>query len=100
MQVPLIVIVSPAVVRGANASGSGGVKPFFMLPFGLQQQEVLDQLFDKFEVLRAASETQATRLSELGYGVPPFLPPYGALVERLALPRNAGVKPVGLGGTS
>ena len=38
--------------------------PFFMLPFGLPDEEVLKQLFNKYRTMKAATESQAQRLND------------------------------------
>ena len=49
--------------------GRDGDTPFFMLPFGLPGQALLDRLFQDRGMLKAASATQADRLRSLGFDV-------------------------------
>lgn len=51
------------VIAGQDA------EPFFMLPFGLPDQEVLDTLFDQYKTMKAASPVQAEQLARRGYRV-------------------------------
>nr|WP_321468337.1 phosphatidylglycerol lysyltransferase domain-containing protein [uncultured Desulfobulbus sp.] len=46
-------------------------QPFFMLPFGLPDNQLLAQLFHEQMMLKAASSSQAERLTELNYRVLP-----------------------------
>jgi hypothetical protein len=57
-------ITGTVKVPGDRWSGS-----FFMLPFGLPEGELLDELFDHFYSMKAVTETQAGALSEMGYSV-------------------------------
>ncbi len=50
-------------------TGRDGNRPFFMLPFGLPQNGMLSELFDRFDHLKAASEIQAGQLIDAGYHV-------------------------------
>ncbi len=43
--------------------------PFFMLPFGLPDEEVLKELFDKYRMMKAATESQVERLNGLRYRI-------------------------------
>lgn len=49
--------------------GRDGSEPFFMLPFGLPEKSMLDQLFTERHCLKAATESQAQQLSNMGYHV-------------------------------
>ena len=51
------------VVAGQDA------EPFFMLPFGLPREEVLEALFERHKVMKAVSPSQAGQLAEMGYRV-------------------------------
>ncbi|MDH4101113.1 MAG: phosphatidylglycerol lysyltransferase domain-containing protein [Nitrospirota bacterium] len=42
---------------------------FFMLPFGLPEEDMMDVLFSKFDFMRHATENQAGRLAGCGYMV-------------------------------
>ena len=50
-------------------AGRDGNTPFFMLPFGLPQSDLLNSLFERFACLKAASEHQAAHLIDAGYHV-------------------------------
>lgn len=42
-------------------------RPFFMLPFGFPEREVLDELFQKFMSMKCVSETHVPELTGMGY---------------------------------
>jgi len=44
-------------------------EPFFILPFHLPSEEILDSLFDRYHMMKAVSARQAEQLSRLGYRV-------------------------------
>lgn len=48
-------------------SGRDNNVPFFMLPFGLPERTLLDELFYKFNSMKCVSEGQAVNLTEMGY---------------------------------
>lgn len=48
-------------------SGKDDGKTFFMLPFGLPDEGILKDLFERFAVMKAVSENQAKILSQAGY---------------------------------
>ncbi len=48
------------VIAGRDA------EPFFMLPFGLPEGKVLDDLFDRYKTMKAASASQAEQLARMG----------------------------------
>src|SRR3990167_9290515 len=50
-------------------AGSDSGSPFFMLPFGLPDKELLDELFHKFTSMKCVSEGQASKLVDRGYPV-------------------------------
>lgn len=50
-------------------SGRDQEVSFFMLPFGLPERTLLDELFYKFNSMKCVSEGQAAKLSEMGYMV-------------------------------
>ena len=54
----------PPVVLGQDNG-----KPFFMLPFGIPEKEMLDQLFRDHEKLKCAPREQAEALARQGYKV-------------------------------
>ena len=47
--------------------GRDNATPFFMLPFGLPEQPLLDQLFHDHKMMKCASKGQAEALTERGY---------------------------------
>jgi len=49
--------------------GRDGLADFFMLPFGLPAPDLLRRLFARHAFLKAANESQARRLADLGYDV-------------------------------
>lgn len=51
------------VVAGEDA------EPFFLLPFGLPREDVLDALFERHKVMKAVSPSQAEQLERRGYRV-------------------------------
>ncbi len=48
------------VIAGRDA------EPFFMLPFALPSEEILNSLFDRYRTMKAVSESQAQQLSGMG----------------------------------
>ncbi len=50
-------------------TGWDGGQSFFMLPFGLPDENVLRELFDNYGTMKDATELQAKALAELGYSV-------------------------------
>jgi uncharacterized protein len=50
-------------------AGQDGAEPFFMLPFGLPAQSVLNDLFERYRVAKAVSGPQAEKLAAIGYRV-------------------------------
>ncbi len=48
-------------------SGADHGESFFMLPFGIPEQMILNELFKRFGSLKNASEAQAQKLQSLGY---------------------------------
>ena len=62
------------VIIGEDRSKKGDTlkcnkEKFFMLPFGIPQKQILDQLFDEHLTLKCASESQADFFLNLGYDV-------------------------------
>lgn len=47
-------------------NGKDEDKPFFMLPFGLPDETVLRELFDRYNTMKAVSESQAVILEKMG----------------------------------
>lgn len=50
-------------------TGTDGGKPFFMLPFGLPERSLLDELFEKFGSMKCVSQPQSELLSRMGYRI-------------------------------
>lgn len=50
-------------------TGDDGGTTFFMCPFGLPEQDILDEFFRKFGTMKCVSETQLPTLSQMGYTV-------------------------------
>jgi len=50
-------------------TGRDKEKPFFMLPFGLPDENIIGELFKNHQVMKAASGKQAEILASLGYSV-------------------------------
>lgn len=50
-------------------TGKNGTESFFMLPFALPQKDLLDELLRLYPCLKCVSESQARRLTEMGYAV-------------------------------
>lgn len=48
-------------------AGRDGSAPFFMLPFGLPNQEFLDEFFHNVQSMKCVSEAQAEQLEQMGY---------------------------------
>ncbi len=49
--------------------GQDGTEPFFMVPFGLPAEDILQGLFDRYRVAKAVSEAQAQKLAAMGYRI-------------------------------
>jgi hypothetical protein len=52
------------VIRGGDAT-----EPFFMLPFGLPDEIVLTELFNRHQTMKCVSESQKEILTRMGYSV-------------------------------
>lgn len=50
-------------------TGRDNEKPFFMLPFGLPDENIIRELFNNHHVMKAVSGQQAEKLSTMGYSV-------------------------------
>lgn len=48
-------------------TGKDGEQPFFMLPFGLPDKDVLQELFDRHRKMKAVSESQVQLLKDMDY---------------------------------
>ncbi len=74
-------------ITGKDAHGT-----FFMLPFGLPDDRVLDELFERHGSLKAVSEPQAGALSAMGYEVTEDRDNFDYLYSRVELVNLAGRK--------
>lgn len=72
--------------------GSDSGSPFFMLPFGLPEKELLDELFHKFASMKCVSEGQASKLIDRGYPVVEDRDNFDYLYMREDLVKLSGVK--------
>ncbi len=50
-------------------TGRDKENPFFMLPFGLPDENSIEELFSNHQIMKAATGQQAEKLSSLGYSV-------------------------------
>jgi hypothetical protein len=50
-------------------TGQDGENPFFMLPFGLPDENIMRELFNHYHTLKAATAEQAEKLTAMGYSV-------------------------------
>lgn len=50
-------------------TGRDGDEPFFMLPFGLPDEDVLKVLFARHRTMKALTQSQAEQLTAIGYAV-------------------------------
>ena len=50
-------------------TGEDAGEAFFMLPFGLPDDDVLKELFDKYSIMKAVPEPQAEKLAQSGHQV-------------------------------
>jgi len=50
-------------------TGQDNEKPFFLLPFGLPDENIIRELFNNHHVMKAASEQQVEILATMGYSV-------------------------------
>jgi uncharacterized protein len=73
-------------------SGRDGEEPFFMLPFGLPEAQLLDQLFTKFRTMKCVSHSQAQELLPLGYEIMEDRDNFDYLYRRKDLAELAGRK--------
>lgn len=78
--------------KGFVFTGVDDGVPFFMLPFGLPQRDMLDQLFSRFCSLKCASEQQAKSLEEMGYKVAEDRNNFDYLYSRQELTELTGKK--------
>jgi hypothetical protein len=72
------------VIAGQDAEA------FFMLPFGLPKQGLLNSLFERHGVMKAVSPAQAEQLSRMGYRVWEDRDNFDYLYRRESLARLAG----------
>jgi hypothetical protein len=49
--------------------GRDAEEPFFMLPFGLPDETILKGLFSRHRTMKALTQSQAERLTEIGYDI-------------------------------
>ncbi|MFC1794887.1 phosphatidylglycerol lysyltransferase domain-containing protein, partial [Planctomycetota bacterium] len=49
--------------------GQDNENPFFMLPFGLPDENIIRELFNNYHSMKAATEQQAETMAKLGYSV-------------------------------
>ncbi len=66
------------------------VEPFFMLPFGLPPEEVLNSLFDRYGTMKAVSRAEADQLTQMGYRVWEDRDNFDYLYEREELAELSG----------
>jgi hypothetical protein len=71
-------------------SGTDKGQPFFLCPFGLPEQQLLDELFARFTTLKLATELQAQRLREAGHDVVEDRDNFDYLYHRADLATLAG----------
>jgi hypothetical protein len=50
-------------------TGRDKAKPFFMLPFGLPDENIVRELFNNYHTMKAATARQAGKLETIGYSV-------------------------------
>ena len=50
-------------------TGRDNEKPFFMLPFGLPDENIIRELFNNYHTMKAATTQQAEKLTTMGYSV-------------------------------
>jgi len=50
-------------------TGRDNENPFFMLPFGLPDENIITELFNNYHTMKAATAQQAEKLATLGYSV-------------------------------
>lgn len=70
--------------------GQDNSQPFFMLPFGLPEQPLLDQLFREHGVMKCASKGQAELLAQRGYRIQEDRDNYDYLYRRQDLAELGG----------
>jgi len=73
-------------------NGNDNDKPFFMLPFGLPEKQMLDMLFEHYSVMKAATLKQAEQLAQLGYEIFEDRDNFDYLYSREELAKLAGRK--------
>ncbi|HEX9970628.1 MAG TPA: DUF2156 domain-containing protein [bacterium] len=73
-------------------TGRDGDTPFFMVPFGLLDKEILNSLFHDHKNLKAATEDQAKMLAKLGYQIVEDRDNFDYLYSREELAELAGRK--------
>ena len=73
-------------------SGRAGRTPFFMLPFGLPESQILSSLFKQFRTMKCVSSSQAQMLESLGYKLQEDRDNFDYLYNRRDLSELAGRK--------
>ncbi|MEN8257174.1 MAG: DUF2156 domain-containing protein [Thermodesulfobacteriota bacterium] len=73
-------------------TGRDGKDPFFMLPFGLPNGQLLEQLFEKFSTMKCISSSQVPALTALGYELDEDRDNFDYLYRRQDLAELAGRK--------
>jgi len=73
-------------------SGVDGNDSFFMLPFGLPEAQLLNQLFEKFHTMKCVSPAQVEVLTALGYEIEEDRDNFDYLYRRKDLAELAGRK--------
>ena len=73
-------------------TGNDAGEPFFMLPFGLPEKDLLEKLFNEFNSMKAVSENQAPQLQQMGYAVEEDRNNFDYLYSREDLTRLPGRK--------
>ncbi len=75
------------LIRGEDAGS-----PFFMLPFGLPEQPILEQLFQQFSEMKCVSQSQIESLLTMGYAIVEDRKNFDYLYLRQDLAKLAGRK--------
>lgn len=75
-------------VTGEDPGGEG----FFMLPFGLPEENLLEELFDRFGTMKCVTEVQAGELRDMGFEVSEDRDNFDYLYRREDLEKLSGRK--------
>jgi uncharacterized protein len=73
-------------------AGEDGSRPFFMLPFGLPEQPILEHLFQQFGEMKCVSQSQMESLQTMGYATVEDRKNFDYLYLRQDLAKLAGRK--------